>query len=609
MRLLNISRRKLFLLLLLPLTLISSNLQYSVVDQAVEAKLYNSHIWHRLLHLHKDENSAINTQKYLLSYEDFTPKNELILTINSFYEDNQSICKYPARFEWIKNEMNLTNADFPSVKCEDFNEYLEKTNPTDLKLVFVSEQVKSPSSMMGHAFFKLEGNDKDGKPIEHAVSFFTIIDTINIPNLLLKSTITGMKGFFTLSPYKTQKQRYLIKEDRNIWEYTLNLSDYQKKLIYYHFWELKDIDIKYLLAGFNCATIVDDMLGITDKNYKENQSLWITPKDVIKRASAHKLLNSSILSPSKTWELNMLSESMSANKLNEIKNIVFNKEETKIKDFKYSNDDKTEHLEKMLIASYADYLDTNVNILSTVEANKIKNLAKIDDEKYNVDLTKYKNPLNTFDDTQVSLSYQNVDGKGGIKLGFLPATNTLYDDNREYFSESSLKTGDFSLLINKNSIRIDSFDIFSMQSLIPWNTFTENFSSEFKLNYEKHYTNNLEEYHAYNVSGGVGVTKKIHDDIFIFTLMDAGLAYGSNTFYPYFFPKVGLMIYEVYNMKSTFEYKYMFNQDNSNAGYHDFGLEQSIFINKQYRTGLTLNRKQTQSNTFNTIGASFNYYF
>jgi hypothetical protein len=130
----------------------------------------------------------------------------LVKTINSFFEDNQSICKYPARFYWLKNELKLNNIDFPVAECKNFNDYLEKTNPTDLKLVFVSEQVKSPSSMMGHTFFKLEGVSESNQKRENAVSFFTVIDTANIPYLIVKSTITGMKGFFILSPYKNQKK-------------------------------------------------------------------------------------------------------------------------------------------------------------------------------------------------------------------------------------------------------------------------------------------------------------------------------------------------------------------------------------------------------------------
>ncbi|MBD3843708.1 MAG: DUF4105 domain-containing protein, partial [Campylobacterales bacterium] len=179
-----------FLLIISPIMLFAGINQKLVVDQAIERQIYNSHVWHRLLHLDRSNAPSITSKTFLLSHDNFSSKNELVQTINSFFEDKQSICRYPARFYWLKNELQLNNADFPATDCKNFNEYLEKTNPINLKLVFVSEQVKSPSSMMGHTFFKLDGISESNEKRENAVSFFTVIDTANIPYLIVKSTIT-----------------------------------------------------------------------------------------------------------------------------------------------------------------------------------------------------------------------------------------------------------------------------------------------------------------------------------------------------------------------------------------------------------------------------------
>lgn len=600
----------LFLLCFIPLFLRADDIQSSIIIQkAIEKKSYDSHVWHRLIHLDKNNKPSINTPSFLISHDDFTPKNELFKTINSFFEDNKSMCKYPARLYWLKNELDLKDSIFPASRCDEFDEYIEKTNPNNLKLVFVSEQVKNPSSMMGHTFFKLEGNDGDGARRQNAVSFFTVIDTFNIPYLMVKSTITGMKGFFILSPYQSQVHRYLNEEDRNIWEYDLNLSELQKKIIYYHFWELKDIDITYLFTGFNCATIVDDMLAITDISYKENSSLWITPKDVIKKANTHKLLNRSVLIPSKTWELNMLTESIPSPTVNTIQNMIFNKNYNQLHSYNYSKDEKDKQLEVLLINTYTDYLQQDLNILSKDEALQIHDSVPAYNNDLSIDLTNYKNPLKTFDDSQLSFGYQETKAGGGLKIGFLPASNTLYDDNREYFSESSLKIGEFAFIIDKNKISIDTLNVFAMKSLIPWNSLTQNFSTDFKFNYEKHYTSTLDEFHAINISGGIGINKKIHDDMSLFGLFDIGFAYGNNAFYPYVYPQLGLMIYEIFNMKSTFEYQYLYNQDNANTGYHNFNMEQSFYIDKKYRIGASYNRKLSANSSFETLGISFNYFF
>ena len=161
----------------------------------------------------------------------------------------------------------------------------------------------------------------------------------------------------------------------------------------------------------------------------------------------------------------------------------------------------------------------------------------------------------------------------------------------------------------KDSVDIESFDLFSMKSLVPYNDFTRSISADFKINYEKHYTKYLKDFHATNVNMGFGFTKKIHDDIFIFALADIGLAYGNNSLYPYTFSQTGLTVYEAFNMKSIFEHKYFYNQGSSKSGYHDFTFNQSIFIDKEYSFGFVYNKKFKKNSKINTLSLSFKYYF
>ena len=168
-----------------------------LIKEAVANNLHNSPVWKSLLHV---SNSKLNIEDpdFILSKDNFSLRNELEQTIYSFFEDidkgdSHGICKFPARFFWIKSVLNLGDDTFPHVQCAEFDEYLKKAPADDISLVFVSENVSNPSSMMGHIFLKLSGYNHKSKYVEHAVSFFTVIDTFNIPYLILKSTI---KAFF-----------------------------------------------------------------------------------------------------------------------------------------------------------------------------------------------------------------------------------------------------------------------------------------------------------------------------------------------------------------------------------------------------------------------------
>ena len=568
------------------------------LDIALEKKLYNSHIWKSLLHIRND-NPKINDSSFLLSYDNFSLKNELLLTIKSFNE-GKNICKYPARYLWLKEE--LPNNNFKDFDCPQFQNYLDQTNLENIELIFTSENIKNPSSMMGHVFFKLQSKKDDNKKIrENSVSFFTIIDSFNIPLLIYKSTIAGMKGYFILSPYKKQISTYINKEERNIWEYKLKLTEKQKKLIYYHFWELKDIDLTYYFTGFNCATMIDDILSLTDKNYINKNSLWITPKDVIKNAQRNDLIESTKMIPSIEWELNMLAENIDKNKIDEILDLFNKKDFDKLKNFE-------QNLEKEFILTYSKYLFLNKNILTNEEYSFILDIVE-HKEDFIIDINKYKNPLKTFDDSQVSMSYSRNDNKNSLGLSFLGASNTIFDDNREYFSESSLKIGEINLSLNENNIHLNSINIYDMKSLIPWNNITKELSNEFRLSYEKHYNNNLEDINVLNISGGIGISNKIHNDILVYNLGKFGTGANFQKAYPYTSFETGIIIYEILNMKTVLSHEFIYNQDNSNNIYQNTKLNQSIFINKEIRTDISFDTKFNENISNNSAMLRINYFF
>lgn len=607
------SRKKLFfLLILIPLYAFGYDVKQSTINKALELKLHDSHIWENMLHV-KNGTPSINHPSFLLSYSNFSLKNELITTIESFFETNQNnnshtICKYPARFLWLKNKLNLNDRDFPKVECKSLDTYLKKTGMKDLKLIFVSENAKNPSSMMGHTFFKISGKDEHNIQREHAVSFFTVIDTVNLPKLLINSTITGMKGYFLLRPYEEQIERYLKDENRNIWEYDLTLSKFEKKLIYFHFWELKDVNIEYLFTGFNCATIVYDMLSMSSPKYSNNNHLWITPKDVIKDSKKKKKIKNATLIASDEWHIKMLLDELETrNESRLIQDLKYN-DLNNIDKITFSPSHKTKFIEKEFLNVYASYQYRNHNINGRT-LKRIKSEVGIPENKFKFDLHNYKDPINTFDDTQAALTYVSENDENYLLFSFLPASHTLYDDNREYFGESELKLMAFDILVKNDKLKLNSLDLYSMKSLLPWDSFTGGLSSSLKINYEPHYDENLNRFKAYNISVGVGYTKQYFNDIFVYTLLNAGISYGDSTFYTYAYPELGLLMYEIFDMKTILNYKYIFNQHDSHEAYHDLRVEQSLFIDKKIRLGLGVDHKSSLETKKTNYVFSLNYFF
>lgn len=587
-----------------------------IIKTAIEKNLHKSYIWKSLLQT-TDDKLNIKDPNFILSGDDFSFENELAKTIQSFFDIpddslKHPICRFPARFFWIKSELGLNNSIFPDVSCPEFEEYLNRAPAEKIYVVFVSENVSQPSSMMGHVFLKLSGYDHKSNHAEHAVSFYTIIDTINIPLLILKSTITGMDGFFSLLPYSEQVKRYLEVEDRNIWEYELALPAKNKTLIYYHIWELKDLKMKYLFTGYNCATVIYNILSLSSENFSSNKKhLWITPKDVVKETYRTNLITSTKLIPSDKWNIRMLSEAIDIESRNHIYNLF---KDRLFEDVKLSDEITTRLYQVELIRSYANYLYMREEIDKKELDMITKQLSKADEEvlsnsEYFIDLSQYKSPIKTFNDSQLGIGYKMKKKRNYMKLYFLPASNSLSDDNREYFNENFLKLGELSLLITEKSINVESFQLYAMKSLIPWNKFVKGISGEFRLGLEDHYDKKLRNHAAINASGGIGVTKNIFTDINTYLLINGGIGYGNSHLYLYVYPEVGATIYEVMNMKTTLAYKYIYNQIASDDFYHCFDVTQSVFWHDNFKLNATYEHRVNNRHSNNIYELMFHVYF
>ena len=596
-----LKKRGFLLLFFLHFIFASTLLSKSLTPETLEL-ISQSKEWKALLHIRQGK-PKIYSKDFLLSYGDFSLENELILTLQRFKE-GKDICKYPARYYLLNQKIS----NLKLKECPELNNYLNVTNPKNIDLVFAAENLLSPSSMMGHVFFKISSETINGYQRKNAVSFYTVIDTFNIPKLIYKSTIKGMKGYFILNPYQSQINKYLYDEGRSIWEYRLRLNEFQKKLILYHFWELKDIDITYYFTGFNCATMIDDILSLTTENYM-NQSLWVTPKDVIKNAKRHNLIDEVNMIPSTEWELNMLAESIEEKSIAYIVEAVRKKEFNALQKYLLKKEKKEQQILSQFIQVYAKYLLIKKSQLTTSEFNHLVDITSFEKEHF-LNIEEYKNPLNTPDDSSMHFILGEHEGKDFIGVSFLAAANTLKSDNREYFSENSLKLGEIDLRLFKDDIQLHSFDLYSMKLLAPWNNITKPLSKEFEFNFERHKDSRLNDVNSLNISGGVGITNLLHHDMTFYNLLKAGVGLNFKEQYAYTSFETGLIIYEIFNMKTVLMNEFIYNQGNSDEVYRDTTLTQAIFFGKkEYQFNIEVNEKKDEEQTKKSVMFMLNYLF
>lgn len=576
------------------------------VEQSLSLKLYEKNEWKALLHYEdiyytKDNNFLLSGGK--------NPKQELIETIKSFYKKQSDLknpnehaqCKFPARKLFIEHELKVKNL-FPKVYCSNFQEYLTKAPADEISLIYVSENVKHPTSMMGHSFFKLKGTIGN-KSVSHAASFYTIIDSINIFKLAYQNFYSGMGGKFALRPYKETLLEY-INEDRNVWEYQLNIDEYRRNLIYYHIWELKDVEFKYFFTSYNCSTVVYFALVLARPELYKDYTFWVSPLQTAKMLYSNNLIQQVELKPSNDWFLRMSSQQLTLGQKQYITELLENKKYSKLKTLNY--------LELQFLIAYANQQFEAKNLevekfreLYTHLNSDIKNLDNV------LDISSYKSPSRIPHERQFSTGFASYSKEHFLKFSFLPASHFLSDDNREYFTESDLRIFDLSLIINKDNLYIDEFNLYSMKSYIPFEKYTKNFSYEFDIKFHRELNNEMEYNYMTRVSGGVGIDYQIHNDIHLFAMLNTGLGYDKlNQIYLNTEPYMGFMIYEIFNMKTIFQYSQRFI--NKRQVYETYEVNHNLFFSKKWKLNLNLKQYNSliySSKKINELQFSLNYMF
>jgi len=153
------------------------------------------------------------------------------------------------------------------------------------------------------------------------VSFFTELQSKNPFSVIWSTFIHGSQGYFLVSPLGKHFAFYNLDEQRNVWRYTLKLSESQRALIQDHLWELKHPKLTYFFHKHNCATLVLDILKLANPDLES--SGWVSPVDVIKGVSEKHLVSSVEITPASKWKIKMLSEELSESSLDNVYNSLF----------------------------------------------------------------------------------------------------------------------------------------------------------------------------------------------------------------------------------------------------------------------------------------------
>ncbi|HLV76781.1 MAG TPA: DUF4105 domain-containing protein [Marinobacter sp.] len=231
---------------------------------ATTDNLHEHPAWLTLGHYHPDRFGSGHTSQaddpaFFLSENGKTsPKAELHATLAAIQQpgggDDHARCRFPARDAWLRDQLDLPATP---VDCPAFTEWAETLNTEKVTLVFAASYLNSPSSMFGHTFLRLDPpQDDDEADLLLANTISYAADAAEHDNELLfayRGIFGGYPGITAIKPYYEMIRLYNDIEHRDLWEYTLNLTQPEVDTLLAHTWEIQDKNFDYYFFDENCA--------------------------------------------------------------------------------------------------------------------------------------------------------------------------------------------------------------------------------------------------------------------------------------------------------------------------------------------------------------------
>ena len=294
--------------------------------------------WLNLVHYKKEFDGflgqADGVQSYLAPSGKKDSVAELTETIRLFESgDKTAICRFPARYNWLKTKLPALTAD-PLQECAEFRDFAAKINAKSVSLIFSSYFINSPASAFGHTFLRFNSSphrddDQDqAELLDYGINYAANMDTSNVLVYATKSMLGLFPGTFTAVPYYYKVREYNDFESRDLWEYKLNFTQPQIDRMVEHLWELGPTYFDYKFFTENCSYHVLGLLEVGNPELKITDklpALYVIPIDTVRIAVDEPgLVRGSRYRPSVLSRLEKRTEVYSQEKLNLVKEMVRN---------------------------------------------------------------------------------------------------------------------------------------------------------------------------------------------------------------------------------------------------------------------------------------------
>lgn len=295
----------------------------AVTVSASEPDLADHPRWKALLHINQGTTWRYQGRSYVDDEDFFLHDNgatdreaELEANIEHLKPaESKYRCRFPARYRFLEQQLDWPD-DGGLSHCEEYLEWRDAMPRERVALIFPASYLNSPSSMFGHTLLRIDrGNDEDGVWLSRAINFGATVDGGDNSMLYIyRGLVGGYPGYFSNVPYMNKIRDYAHLENRDMWEYQLNLNEQEREWLLAHLWELEDIRFDYLFLDENCSFRLLELVALArpDSGLMDDFRFAEVPVDTVRALDSNGFIESSEYRPSKAKELDALVKQLDA---------------------------------------------------------------------------------------------------------------------------------------------------------------------------------------------------------------------------------------------------------------------------------------------------------
>ena len=169
--------------------------------------------------------------------------------------DQHAQCAFPARTDWLVRQLDIPAERLPRPDCSRFREWVEGVNAGNVTLVYSDAYLNNPASAFGHTLLRLDPPGERGSTplISYAVNHAAATGDSAGMMYAARGMAGGFPGYYALLPYYEKVREYNDMEDRDLWEYQLNLEPHEVDQLMRHLWEVGHVPFPYYFFNRNCS--------------------------------------------------------------------------------------------------------------------------------------------------------------------------------------------------------------------------------------------------------------------------------------------------------------------------------------------------------------------